>query len=104
MKYPLLRHGVPIKAQSIVPYLTPEEVKILAEKAAESRKGERNYLLILILFQTGLHVSKALGITLSPIEKFDGKPAISVVGKGKKPRLVACPERLAEKLKPFAFE
>jgi integrase/recombinase XerD len=104
MKYPALRHGALVKAQRIVPYLTPEEVKILAEKAAHSRKGERNYLLILIIFQTGLRMSEALNLSPSSIEKFDRKPLLSIVGKGKKRRLVACPERLVEKLKAHAFE
>jgi hypothetical protein len=26
------------------------------------------------------------------------------LGKGKKPRVIACPERLAEKLKSYAYE
>ena len=104
MKYPALRHGTLVKAQRIVPYLTPEEVKILAEKAAQFRKGERNYLFILILFQTGLRMSETLNLSPSLIEKFDRKPVLSIVGKGKKRRLVACPERLTGKLKAFAFE
>jgi len=104
MKYPALRHGTLAKAQRIVPYLTPEEVKILAETAAQSRNGERDSLLIRVLFQTGLRVSETLNLSPSSIEKFDGKPVLSIVGKGKKRRLISCPERLAEKLKAFAFE
>ncbi len=54
--------------------------------------------------KTGLRGSEALNLSPSSVEKFDRKPVLSIVGKGNKRRLVACPERLTEKLKAFAFE
>ena len=42
------------RAASIVPYLTPEEVFMMAEAAADTRNGERDKLLILLLFETAL--------------------------------------------------
>ncbi len=93
-----------VKTQKVVPYLTPEEVKILVEKANTGRHGQRNSLLILVLFQTGLRISEALSLTPSSIQNFNGKPVLSIIGKGKKPRLIACPERLADKLKAYAYE
>lgn len=41
------------RAAFIVPYLTPEEVYQMAEAATEARNGERDRLLILLLFETG---------------------------------------------------
>lgn len=67
------------------------------------RNGERDSLLILVLFQTGLRISEALSLTPAKIRNFEGRPALEVLGKGKKPRVVACPERLAERLKAYAY-
>jgi integrase/recombinase XerD len=43
-------------------------------------------------------------LTPSHIQKFEGKPVLSVIGKGRKLRLVACPQSLADKLKSYAFD
>lgn len=91
------------KAFKIVPYLTREEIKLLTDKSYERRNGERNSLLILLLFQTGLRISEALSLTPNKIEIFEGRPALSIIGKGRKPRVVACPERLADKLRAYAY-
>jgi len=98
------RHKLFIQAQKVVPYLTAEEVRLLIEALNGTRNSKRNSLLILLLFQTGLRISEALKLTPSSIQTFEGKPVLSVMGKGKKLRLVACPERLAEKLKSYAYE
>jgi integrase/recombinase XerD len=92
----------PYKYDRIVPYLLPEEVQKLAEEASRTRNGERDCLFILTLFQTGLRISEALSLTPAKIIQFDGKPALDIIGKGRKPRLVACPEGLAKKLSGFA--
>ena len=104
MKVLIPRHTAFVQAQRIVPYLTPEEVRVLTETVNGSRNSQRDCLLILLLFQTGLRISEALNLTPSSIQMFEGKPILSVLGKGKKPRVIACPERLAEKLKSYAYE
>jgi len=104
MKDLIPRHTALAQAQRIVPNLTPEEVRVLTESVNCSRNGRRDRLLILLLFQTGLRISEGLKLIPSSIQMFEGKPVLSVLGKGKKPRLVACPERLAEKLKSYAYE
>ena len=87
----------------IVPYLLPEEVQRLAAAARKRRNGERDYLFILFLYQTGLRISEALSLTPAKISQFDGKPVIEVMGKGKKPRIVSCPESLTNKLISYAY-
>jgi site-specific recombinase XerD len=57
----------------------------------------------LLLFQTGLRISDALSLSPAKMSQFDGKPVIGVMGKGKKPRLVSCPESLAKKLTAYAY-
>lgn len=93
-----------IKHDKTISHLTPDEVKILAEGANVGKHGQRNSLLVLLLFQTGLRISEALSLTPSSIQYFDGKPVLSIDRKGMKPRLVACPERLIEKLKTYISE
>ena len=87
----------------IVPYLTPEEVYEMAE-ACQGRNGERDGLLILTMFQTGLRVSEALSITPRKIDGYDGRSVIYITGKGRKDRMVACPGTLAHRLKSYAFD
>jgi len=91
------------RATIIVPYLTPEEAYQIADAAKENHRGERDYLLILVLFQTGLRVSEAVSLTPRHITYFDGRPALSITGKGNKPRLVACPQSLVDQLQAFAY-
>jgi integrase/recombinase XerD len=91
------------RAQTIVPYLSPEEVRQLADAAAPGRKGERDGLLIHLLFETGLRISEALQITLKHLEQFEGRPVLRILGKGRKPRLVACPKTLTESLQAYTY-
>lgn len=102
--FPIVRQTALAKSQRIVPYLVPTEVKQLAEEAKRGRQGQRDALLIQVLFQTGLRISEALSLTPASIQKFEGKSTLSIVGKGKKMRLVSCPERLVDRLKSFAYE
>jgi len=104
MKDLIPRHTAFIKAQRVVPYLTPEDVRFLLDGIKSTRHGQRDCLLILLLFQTELRISEALSLTPSHIGNFEGKPVLSIVGKGRKPRLVACPERVRDRLKSYAYE
>jgi len=88
------------KSFSIVPYLTQEETKRLVEKVSK----ERDRLLILLLFQTGLRISEALSLTPKSFQVFEGYPIIHVIGKGKKKRMIACPEVLAYRIRSYCYE
>ena len=82
-----------------VRYLTEEDVRQLVEAC----RKERDRLLITLLFQTGLRISEALALTPASIRSFEGKPAMEIVGKGKKLRMVALPVNLGEKLLSYAY-
>jgi integrase/recombinase XerD len=91
------------RAFFIVPYLTSEEVGLMAQ-ACQGRHQARDELLIMTLFQTGLRISEALSITPRKVGNFGGGAVLHIEGKGRKPRAVACPEPLAHRLKSYAFD
>ncbi len=96
-----MKTGLPARALRLVPYLTPEEIQQLCA-ACLGRQRDRDALLILLLFQTGLRISEALSLTVGHLSRQPG--ALEVVGKGRKVRLVACPPPLVHRLKAFAFD
>jgi len=96
-----VKAGLPAKALRLVPYLTPEEVRRLCQ-GCQGRHRERDVLLVLVLFQTGLRISEALSLTVGHLNRHPG--VLEVTGKGGKKRLVACPAPLSHRLKAFAFD
>ena len=92
-----------IQKTHIVPYLTPDEVYRIVDVAKEGIKGDRNSLLIKTLFETGLRISEALSLTPRMIGEYEGHAVLYVKGKGKKPRMVSCPDGLAHQLKSHAY-
>jgi len=92
-KMALNRVNLPVR------YLTEEDIKQLIEAC----KKERDRLLITLLFQTGVRISEALALTPAAIRSFEGKPAMEIVGKGKKLRMVALPVQLKDKLESYAY-
>jgi integrase/recombinase XerD len=97
------KHLALTKYTLIVPYLLPEEIKRMIETAEERRKGDRDALLIKLLFITGLRISEALNLTLVNLERPKRDlPYLRIIGKGRKPRLVACPPELADSLEAYA--
>jgi len=92
------------KSLSPVPYLRPEEVSALASAAKKIRYGERNALLIKVLYQCGLRISEALSLTPSDLTMFDGITCIRVKGKREKERLVHIPENLYSQLLAYAYQ
>ena len=82
-----------------VSYLTEDDINQLITGC----KKERDQLLIVLLFQTGLRISEALSLTPALIRNFEGRPAMEIVGKGKKKRMVALPVNLKDKLESYAY-
>jgi integrase len=77
----------PQRATSIVPYLTPREVRRMAGAVSDSKNGERDKLLIMLSFETGLRISETLSLTSRLIGQHEDKPVIYLKkGKWKKPR------------------
>jgi integrase/recombinase XerD len=87
-----MKTGLPARALRLMPYLTPEEIRRLCE-GCRGRQRDRDALLILLLFQTGLRISEALGLTVGHLSRKPG--ALEIVGKGGKVRLGGLPGRPA---------
>ncbi|MFQ5330098.1 MAG: tyrosine-type recombinase/integrase, partial [Thermodesulfobacteriota bacterium] len=51
------------RAMKTVSYLSPEEVTALIEAVSGNKKAERDALMILVLFQTGLRISEVLSLS-----------------------------------------
>lgn len=91
------------RALRLISFLSPAEVAAMAQ-ACRGRHQVRDGLLILTLFQTGLRISEALSVTPRRLGVHQGHAVLYIDGKGNKPRLVACPDALAHRLKSFAFD
>lgn len=91
------------KATTIVPYLTVEEVDRICQAVKPNRNGERDSLLVNILFQTGLRISECISITPRKVGSYNGHSVLNIIGKGNKPRMVACPDRLADKIRSYCY-
>ncbi len=87
----------------IVEYLTPDEVKRVVIASNAGRHGPRNSLLVKILFETGLRISEAISLTPRMIDNYEGHSVLYIIGKGGKPRMVACPDDLANEIRSFAY-
>jgi len=77
-------------------YLTPEEVHAISA----AMKNDRDRLLVRILWETGLRVSEAIGVTLGDV----GRDGIRVLGKGRKERVVFVLEGLISSILFYAHE
>ena len=87
------------KVNMPVSYLTEEDIRQLTAGC----KRERDRLLIMILYQTGLRISEALALTPASIRSFESRPAMEIIGKGRKLRMVALPVNLKDKLESYAY-
>jgi integrase/recombinase XerD len=104
MYNPVIAAKALISRVTIVPYLTPEEEQRIAQAAKQDRRnGERNSLLIQLLFETGLRISEALSLTPRSINEYEGHAVLYIRGKGKKDGMVACPDNLAYRLRSYAY-
>ena len=80
---------VELGAAAFVPHLDLDAVHGLMAAAAASRHGERDALLIALLFDGCLRVSEALGLRPVDLVRGEGGWSARIVGKGRKPGQVA---------------
>lgn len=83
--------SIPIKKtiQSIVPYLEKIEMDtILAMPNCNTKQGQRDYAILLFLYNTGARASEVTNITISDLNLIDSF-SVKIIGKGNKVRY--CP-------------
>lgn len=111
----LARYSSDRDAEKPVSFLSEQEIYKLADAARgdliiggerfkTKRDGERNELLIITMFQCALRVSEATGVHVKDKFQVEDTYVLGIMGKGHKPRLVACPESLYMRLGNYASE
>jgi site-specific recombinase XerD len=71
-----------------VDYLTPERMQaLLARPSLTSRNGRRDAALLSLLYDAGLRVQELIDLSLADV-RLDSPAQISVMGKGRKRRIV----------------
>jgi len=79
--------SIPKKEKLLPNFLTPNEIEILLNKIDKTNPdGARDYLLIQLIYGSGLRISEALNLLINDIDK--NSMAVKVLGKGNKERIV----------------
>lgn len=82
-------------------FLTENEIQQLLSYAQQDKSviGQRNYLLLLLLYVTGMRITEAVSLKISGIQFDTG--FISVCGKGNKERLIPLPQQVLPELRNY---
>jgi integrase len=80
--------GIPFKrhVQKLVGFLDRQEIEAILAAAADTWTGQRDYLLFLLLYNTGARISEILALKVSDVTVQDRH--IELLGKGRKQRRV----------------
>jgi len=96
-KHPFLEVKLPKIHKHLPNFIYPEEIeKLLDSIDTDSDKGQRNLLIVEMLYATGLRVSELVKLTIKDIRKDDR--TMLVRGKGQKDRLVPLSLQLLEQI------
>lgn len=86
--------------QKLPKYLTVEQVEIIFENWPQTnRYMRRNYLIIAMLYYTGMRVSEIANLTIDRLN-YQEQSAI-ILGKGNKERIIIIPELLLYEIKDY---
>jgi integrase/recombinase XerD len=95
--------AIPLKraTRSVMGYLEVKEVKaILAGVDCKRPGGERDYVLLTLLYNTGARVQEICDLTVGAV-RLDSPAIVTLRGKGKKTRLVPLWAQTADLLRKF---
>ena len=93
---------IPVKktTKSVIPYLDRSEMEVLlAGPDRETPQGQRDYALLLFLYNSGARADEAAQLTIGDLRSDD--LFVRIVGKGRKERQCPLWERTVEVLKPL---
>ena len=76
--------------KKVICYLTREEIDCILESCnLSTNEGKRDYMMILLLYNTGMRVSEMLNLKGKDVETFGRKKfSVRIMGKGRKERIV----------------
>lgn len=90
----------PRQEKKLFPILTPSQVKLLLEQPDKRKfEGYRNYVMMKVLYETGIRLGELLNIQLEHMNLEQG--IIRVFGKGSKERLVFMGLKLRQELRRY---
>lgn len=85
-----------------IDYFSEEELKILLEQPdILKRKEFRNFMIMILMYDTGGRIQEILDLTLGDIKLDNPSPYVIIHGKGKKTRLVPIMENTIDHLKSY---
>ena len=91
-------------ASDYVPHISPGDIRLLVTVASQQKRhGERNSLLIKLLYDSALRCSEGIGVRPCDIAMDSGGWTVSVMGKGTKPGKVAVSASLAAELQSYCY-
>jgi len=93
---------IPVKktTKSVIPYLEkPEMQALLAAPDCQTPQGQRDYGLLLFLYNSGARADEAAQLTIRDLRSEDF--FVRILGKGRKQRQCPLWERTVEALKPL---
>ena len=83
------------------PVLSKEAIECILDKPRATLKGNRDRVLLILLFDSAIRVSELTKITIGDVYLNADKPYIIINGKGKKQRPVTLNEKTAQHLRLY---
>jgi len=83
------------------PIIEKEDLPAFLDSPNSSRIGNRDRMMLILLFDTAIRVSELVSITLGDILIDTENPVILIHGKGRKERAIAVSDRAATHLKAY---
>ena len=103
--YTLIKRVKPYKTvKKLKEWLTSEQVKLIIDSCPNTKKGKRDKLIILMLYETAMRVSELANLTIGNVYLDDKFPFVQLVGKGKKERTIPLVGNVPKILKDFIEE
>jgi integrase len=90
-------------ASDYVVHLDAEQVRQLADAAAQGRHAERDRLLFITTFDGALRISETLGLRPCDVTQDNGGWVAAIMGKGHRPGLAAISAGLAAQVQAFCY-
>jgi len=98
--HPFLEVRLPKQRRNLPAFIYPEDLEVLFESVdLTTDKGLRDFLILEMLYSTGIRVSELCGLKLRDIDL--ANRTLMIHGKGAKDRIVPLGERIVELLRDY---